>query len=239
MAQKKTQAAGGEAAAAQGKSHRAAGAARMTDAELGAECLRLAEAGESKRAIARALGVGRRKVDRLLRDLAEGRPLCTELPEVGDLDEHGRRWNGRWWVFHQDHPKTWRQGQSGNPAGSKKGRRLTDVLREVGERPATAEQAAQAARWLEVEVEGLVEIFPHGFTIQDFIGLRTMVEAASGNIELFREAFDRRDPKPRRVELTGAEGRPVAVAQVRGKMSDRDASDLYRALVDGAPAEPE
>jgi hypothetical protein len=54
--------------------------------------------------------------------------------------------------------------------------------------------------------------------------------AQTGDMEAFKEIFDRRDPKPRRLEVTGRDGGPIAA--LTAEVSPDEAARVYHAALD-------
>jgi hypothetical protein len=126
-------------------------------------------------------------------------------------------------------------GASGNPLGRPKRRKFSDVFMEVLERKLTATQRRRMEKRLGFRIADLAEGDP---TRMEAMCLVFVEKALAGSFEAFREIGDRVDPKPRRVEITGREGAPVTTAIIARSMSNEEAADAYRQMLEGTSVEP-
>jgi hypothetical protein len=110
-------------------------------------------------------------------------------------------------------------------------RTVSTVLSEVMAAPAPLPLRREAAKTMgctAAELEGLSVLEIHA-------GVAAMRAGTEG--EWWDRVHDRLDPKKRRVEHTGADGGAIRTELLlKSEMTDRDASDVYRALLDGGRA---
>ncbi|MHA2054873.1 MAG: DUF5681 domain-containing protein [Candidatus Hodarchaeales archaeon] len=126
-----------------------------------------------------------------------------------------------------------RPGTTGNPMGRPKKRKLGTVFAEVLARSLTPRQRRAIEKKLG---GGKIEDFEEGDpTRMEALCVLIVERALRGSFEAFREIGDRVDPKPRRLEVSGRDGAPVAAAVIARGMSNEEASDAYQSLIDGAP----
>jgi len=111
------------------------------------------------------------------------------------------------------------------------GRTVSTVLKDVGDQPAPLVMRRSAARMIGCQASDL-----DGLTVLEVQAIVASVKAGSEG-EWWDRVHDRLDPKKRRVEHTGADGGAIqAEVTLKREVSDRDASDLYRSLINGGTA---
>lgn len=137
--------------------------------------------------------------------------------------------------FQKPNPWTWEPGQSGNPNGRPKRRTLTEDLAEIGRHGTPKEWLRDAATALGLDPdspEGAKTL--EGLTIQQAFAASLYRRALrDGNLGAAAEIFDRLDPKPKRVEISGRDGAPIQGHVAVSDLSDEDAAVIYKQLVDG------
>lgn len=153
----------------------------------------------------------------------------VERPKrVGDVDLAGRVYNGKHWVWPKGNPHSWRPGMSGNPGGRPKRRSFSEDAYDILMADLDETDRTELAKLLRVEIDDLGKV-----DTQRFIAAVMVSRAKRGDMDAFREIFDRRDPKPRRVEISGRGGAPIAAAIAAGRLSETEAADVYRSLIEG------
>jgi hypothetical protein len=100
-------------------------------------------------------------------------------------------------------------GQSGNPGGRPKTEPITHRYRMLAELPLPEARRKHLG-------------LPKGATYGDALCLAQLDEAIEGSTSAAREIGDRLEGKPKqRLELTGEDGEPVEIANVRAKLFDK------------------
>ncbi len=126
-------------------------------------------------------------------------------------------------------PFQWKPGQSGNPAGRKKGRLLSEDLR-------TLLKYGVPEAW-QKDVAALLGVKPaqlKGLRIQELVAAVLVRQAVvDGERGAMQEIYDRLDPKPKRIEISGRDGTPVRATLLAAKMTEEEAASGYRALLEG------
>lgn len=129
----------------------------------------------------------------------------------------------------------WAKGVSGNPRGRPKGSRsLSQTLfKLLGEAPTSGELDAMFKE-LQIPDDLQMEIETSGDR-QTAFARALLFRALCGHWSAIHEIFDRLDPKPRAIELSGRDGGPIQTAgfEIAGNADEKSARDAYLDLVRG------
>jgi len=109
--------------------------------------------------------------------------------------------------FRPGNPYVWKPGQSGNPAGARKGPRLSDLLHDALQAPMPADQA-----------QALQDLIKAGATIGEIIAWAAGVRAAGGDLEALGVIADRTEGAPEQtLHLPGVTADDLAAARARAQ----------------------
>ena len=128
-------------------------------------------------------------------------PAKTDKQSTGKVDRR-----------HFTKPYRWKKGQSGNPKGRPKGKRISEIFSDLSKLPAGEDEAKKYASY----AKGLGRPLTQG----DIMCIRMMEESKDGHVQNFQEIGDRLDPKPQRIVLAGSPGEPIGI-EVRDAVSDK------------------
>lgn len=107
--------------------------------------------------------------------------------------------------FPPGNPYRWKPGQSGNPAGARRGPRLSDLLHEALQAPMPADQ-----------VQALADLIAAGATIGEIIAWAAGLRAAGGDLEALAVIADRTEGAPEQtVHVHDLTGDDLAVARAK------------------------
>ena len=129
--------------------------------------------------------------------------------------------------------KMYQTGEQGsNPRiGRPRKKKFSEVVAAVLERSLTKAQL----RKIEKRIGGKLSELQEGDTSRiEALAVVFVEQALAGSLESFREIADRVDPKPRRLEISGRDGAPVATAIIARGMTDEEAAAAYQSMIDGA-----
>ena len=137
--------------------------------------------------------------------------------------------------FQPGNPYAWKPGESGNPAGGRKGPKLSDLLHDALQAPMPKDQAA-----------ALRDLIDAGATIGEIIAWAAGLKAAGGDLEALAVIADRTEGAPDQTvhvhDLTGddlaaARARAQAWEAARFPATAATPASAETAAIEPAPAE--